>query len=283
MSTTEQDYVLGTHTEELHRLGLQHHVWRPWMLNALRRAGVTVGSRVVDVGAGPGFATLDLAEMVGDGGEVVSVERSARFCAALLDALSRRGMSNVRVHELDLMADPIPVTGCDVAWCRWVASFVSCPERLVRAIRQTLRARGKVVFHEYADYGTWRLAPRRSVVEAFVAEVMASWKATGGEPDVALRLPTLLEAAGFRLRHVEPLLFAVHPADFRWRWPASFLDTNLRRLHELGRVDGGWCEEVRSEWATAEADPTTILLTPLVLEIIADKCSPLDTPALGPP
>jgi SAM-dependent methyltransferase len=272
MSTAEQDYVLGTHTEEHNRLGLQHRVWRPWMLNALRRAGVTVGSRVVDVGAGPGFATLDLAEMVGGDGEVVSVERSARFRAALLDALARRGLSNVRVHALDLMSDPIPATGCDVAWCRWVACFVRCPERLVQAIRETLRPGGKVVFHEYADYGTWRLAPHRPAVEAFVAEVMASWQAAGGEPDVALRLPLLLRAAGFRLVHVEPILFAVHPADFRWRWPASFLEINLQRLHELGCVDSGWCEQVRGEWAAAEADPTTILLTPLVLEIIAEKC-----------
>jgi SAM-dependent methyltransferase len=272
MTTTDQDYVLGTHARELDRLGLQHRVWRPWMVNALRRAGVSVGSRVVDVGAGPGFATLDLAEMVGDGGEVASVERSTRFRVALLDALARRGLNNVRVHALDLMSDPIPVAGYDVAWCRWVACFVPRPDRLVRVIGETLRAGGKVVFHEYADYGTWRLAPRRAVVEAFVAEVMASWKAAGGEPDVALALPALLRASGFRLTHVEPILFAVHPADFRWRWPASFLDTNLRRLHELGRVDAAWCEEVRTQWAAAEADPTTILLTPLMLEIIAEKC-----------
>jgi SAM-dependent methyltransferase len=281
MSTTEQDYVLGTHGEELHRLGLQHRVWRPWMVNALRRAGVTVGSRVIDVGAGPGFATVDLAEMVADRGEVAAVERSARFCAAALEALARHRLHNVRVHELDLMSDPMPVTGYDVAWCRWVASFVPRPDRLVQAVREALRPGGRVVFHEYADYGTWRLAPRRPAVEAFVAEVMASWKATGGEPDVALRLPALLQAGGFRLRRVEPILFAVHPADFRWRWPASFLESNLRRLHELGRVDGAWCEEVRGEWATAEADPTTVLLTPLVLEVIAEKGSLVGTAAPG--
>jgi hypothetical protein len=108
-------------------------------------------------------------------------------------------------------------------------------------------------------------------VEAFVAEVMASWQATGGEPDIALKLPSLLGAAGFQLTEVQPILFAVHPADYRWQWPASFVTTNLRRLQELGRVDAGWCDEVRREWASAEADPTTLLLTPLVLEIIAEK------------
>ena len=201
----------------------------------------------------------------------MAAERSDRFVTALREAVASHGLKNVRVHELDLMSEPIQAAGFDVAWCRWVASFVKSPEQLVSAIRQTLRVGGRVVFHEYADYRTWRLAPRRHAVEAFVAEVMASWKATGGEPDVALALPLLLQSAGFRLTHVEPIVFAVHPTDFRWRWPASFLDTNLRRLLELGRVDAGFCDRVRNEWAMAESDPTTVMLTPMVLEIIAEK------------
>jgi hypothetical protein len=47
----ERDYVLGTHDEELARLGLQHRVWRPVVLDCWRKAGITVGSRVLDVGA----------------------------------------------------------------------------------------------------------------------------------------------------------------------------------------------------------------------------------------
>jgi SAM-dependent methyltransferase len=152
-----------------------------------------------------------------------------------------------------------------------VACFVKNPERLVRSIRQALRTGGKVVFHEYADYGSWRLAPCGPALEEFVSEVMASWRETGGEPDIALQLPLLLKEAGFQITHTEPITFSVHPADFRWRWPASFLEVNLRRLLELGRVDKRWCDRVKSEWATAEANPNTILLTPIVLEIIAEK------------
>ena len=62
------------------------------------------------------------------------------------------------------------------------------------------------VFHEYADYAAWRLAPRRPAFEAFVAEVIATWRAAGGEPDVALALPQLLRQAGFRLRSATPLV-----------------------------------------------------------------------------
>lgn len=53
MSEREQDYVLGDHQEELERLGLQHRAWRPTVLECWRQAGITRGSRVLDVGAGP--------------------------------------------------------------------------------------------------------------------------------------------------------------------------------------------------------------------------------------
>src|SRR5678816_202122 len=78
-ATVEQDYVLGTHDEELNRLGLQHRVWRPRALDAWRRAGFTIGQTILDVGCGPGYATLDLAEIAGTTGRVVAMDRSARF------------------------------------------------------------------------------------------------------------------------------------------------------------------------------------------------------------
>ena len=80
---TERDYVLGTHDEELARLGLQHRIWRPIALDCWQKAGITIGSRVLDVGAGPGYAATDLAEIVGPTGKVVAVERSSNFVRAL--------------------------------------------------------------------------------------------------------------------------------------------------------------------------------------------------------
>ena len=58
MAVKERNYLLGTHDEEIARLGLQHRVWRPRVLDAWRRAGITHGSTVVDAGAGPGRASV---------------------------------------------------------------------------------------------------------------------------------------------------------------------------------------------------------------------------------
>src|SRR5437762_14189187 len=91
---SEKDYVLGTHDEELLRLGLQHRVWRPVVLDCWQKAGITAGKRILDLGAGPGYAALDLAEIVGPSGEVVALERSGNFVAAMRESFRRRGLTN---------------------------------------------------------------------------------------------------------------------------------------------------------------------------------------------
>src|SRR4029450_2771369 len=130
----ERDYVLGTHEEELARLGLQHRVWRPVALDCWQRAGITVGKRVLDVGAGPGHAAIDLAEIVGPTGEVVAPERSQNFVRAMQTTCRARSLANVRIQEVDLMKGELPKGDYDFAWCRWVASFVNDQSLLISKI-----------------------------------------------------------------------------------------------------------------------------------------------------
>src|SRR5262249_54726255 len=45
----EQEYVLGTHDQEIERLGVQHRAWRALVLSAWRRAGLEPARTVLDV------------------------------------------------------------------------------------------------------------------------------------------------------------------------------------------------------------------------------------------
>lgn len=176
----------------------------------------------------------------------------------------------VTTRDADLM-ESAPPGGHDMAWCRWVASFVTSVPTLVRWVHGALRPGGTAVFHEYADYGSWRFAPPRPRLAEFVAAVMESWRAAGGEPDVAPALVGELAREGFRLRSVRPLVFAARPGGRTWRWPASFVETNAERLLGLGRVSPDWAAEVVAELKAAEADPASVMVTPLVLEVIAER------------
>ena len=267
----DTDYVLGTGDEEMVRLGLQHRVWRAAALDAWTRAGIRAGSAVVDIGAGPGYAALDLADLVGSGGRVVAIERSARFVEFLREQVRARRLSQVKVCEHDLVETPIAALGCDAAWCRWVACFVASPAALVNGVRAALKPGGVAIFHEYVDYASWRAVPPRPALDAFVVEVMASWRATGGEPDIARALPALLRTSGFRVLSARPIVFAAHPGDEIWPWPAGFVRSGAPRLSGLGRVSETWVRRVIDELNDIEADEASLMITPMVLELIAEK------------
>ncbi|HEV3409365.1 MAG TPA: methyltransferase domain-containing protein [Chthoniobacterales bacterium] len=272
MSTkSDTDYVLGTHEEELARLGLQHRVWRDVVTECWRRVGITHGWRIIDLGAGPGYATADLAEIVGPTGAVLSVERSARFLAAARERCARRGLTNVEFRQADVIEDSLGPLGYDASWCRWVACFVSSPRKLIENIAQALRPGGIAIFHDYSDYLTFRFMPVRPALEKFELEVMESWIAAGGDPNVARRLPELLRNAGFRVLEIIPRVRTISPRDYTWQWPKSFIEINVARLQELGRISDKLAAEILREFREADADPNSWFTTPMFLEIVAEK------------
>lgn len=266
---SERDYVLGTHDEEVQRLGLQHRVWRAGMLDSFRRAGIGPGAFVVDVGAGPGFAATDLAEIVGAAGKVLAVERSRRFLDVLEDRARRLGLANIETRERDVAEQGFGEGIADASWCRWLLSFVGDPRRTVGHIAAALKPGGRAVFHEYADYGAWRTLPPDPDMERFRGLVMQSWRDSGGEPDIALRLPRWLEEEGLEIVEVRPLIHTARKDDLIWQWPASFMRSGANRLAELGYIETA--EAGRLATALDRVPEGSWMVTPLVLEVIARK------------
>jgi SAM-dependent methyltransferase len=267
----DRDYILGTHEKEISRLGLQHDVWRPVVLDCWRRAGISAGKRVLDIGAGPGYAAIDLAEIVGPTGEVVALERSSNFVNAFREMVRARSPGNIQIHEIDLMTDDLPAGDYDFAWCRWVVSFVDDPPLLIKKLGRDMPKGSLSIFHEYGHYETWRFFPRLPMQERFREHVIATWRESGGEPDGATRLPELLADNGFVIRSARPHIFCLCPDDYMWQWPATFIEIYLPRLIQMGRIDQNFAARVRADLASAEKNRNSFMVTPLVLEIIAEK------------
>ena len=268
---TEHDYVLGTHDDELIRLGLQHRVWRPRALDAWRRAGFTAGQTLLDAGCGPGYATLDLAGIVGADGEVVALDRSERFLGALQAMALREGLANIVTHQVDLDSEELPDLIADGAWVRWVFAFLMRPRDLLTRLCARLRPGGILVIHEYFNWETFRFLQPSPVFEEFTRAVMRTWRATGGEPNIAVALPSWLEQLGMTIRELRPIVDVITPDNFVWQWPKSFVDVGVERLVSLGEIDAAKAAKIRNEFVACENAPHARMITPAVLEIIASK------------
>jgi SAM-dependent methyltransferase len=261
------EYVLGTDDDEIARLAHQHDLWRADAQAAWQRAGIAEGRTVLDVGCGPGFATIDLARAVGASGKVIALDKSTRY----LELIAGRGLSQVETRACDFDRDELPAVSADAAWARWLFCFVAKPRDLLARVIAALRPGGAFVAHEYFDYATWRASPRTPEIEEFVAAVMASWRTRGGEPDIALDLVGWLNELGCDVVSTRPITDVVAYDHPKWAWMASFGASGLDRLVAIGDVSRQRADAIHAAWRQLAARKGARLVTPSVLEIVARK------------
>src|SRR4029453_8587635 len=92
---TSRTYVLGHSDRELERLRVQARLIDPITLRFMREGGVGPGMRVLDVGSGAGDVAFLAAELVGDAGEVVGVDRAATALAVARERAGAETLPNV--------------------------------------------------------------------------------------------------------------------------------------------------------------------------------------------
>jgi SAM-dependent methyltransferase len=267
----EQAYVLGTHDAELERLGLQHRLWAAQTAACWEAAGIGPGKTVLEIGCGPGYTTLDLAQLVLPGGRVMAVDQSERFLAHLSDQARARGLRNVETRAIDVQRLDLPEASVDVCYGRWVLCFVADVDAVVAGVARTLRSGGVFAAQEYVNYTAIQLAPETDPFRRVIGAVARSWREHGGDPNVGTRLPAGMERHGLRVEAVRPILRAARPADPLWQWPTTFWESYLPVLREMGFLTDEDVRAFEDDWAAHTHDPGAFFLSPPMVEVIARK------------
>lgn len=271
---TERAYVLGTGEDELARLAQQHRLWCDTAVQAWQRAGVAPGQRALDVGAGPGFAAFDLAQLVTAAGAVVAVDESAAFIGHANEQARHRHLPQLRgrvgdVHDLaTALANERPF---DLAYARWVLCFVRDPQAVVRGVAQALRPGGRFVVHDYFNYGAMTTAPRRRSHDLAVAATMRSWRDKGGDPDVMGRVPAMLAAHGFCIEHLQAHQRIARGTDAMFAWPDTWWRTFAPKLVGMGLLAAADCEQLLADLDTIRRSEGEFVVCPTVYEVVARK------------
>lgn len=273
-SDAPQPYVLGTDADELARLGLQHRLWADAAYAAWRRAGITAGMRVMDVGCGPGFAAFDLAQIVGASGAVVGVDESANFITFLNQQAQYRALPQLSGVVADVQKLEEKLSGqaaFDLAYLRWVLCFVSDPPAMIRGVGTQLKRGAHVVIHDYFNYASMTCGPRRASHDKAVAATFKSWAMRGGDPDICGRAPRLLAEAGFEVTHIDVHTRIARGGDTMFLWPYVWWHTFAPKLVEKGLLMQGDCDALFADLEEIKASKTDFIQCPPVYEIIAVK------------
>lgn len=110
----------------------------------LGMAGVATGSRVLDVAAGAGDQTLDLAGRVGPTGHVLAIDLSPAILARARARVERAGFTNVETRVADGQALEVAGASFDAAVCRLGLMLFPDPLRGLREIHRALRPGGRL-------------------------------------------------------------------------------------------------------------------------------------------
>jgi ubiquinone/menaquinone biosynthesis C-methylase UbiE len=271
MSATEHEYLLGTNAAELARLGFQHQVWAAATAEAWERAGFGPGARLLDVGCGPGYATLDLADLVGPTGHVLGVDASARFVAHLDAERRRRGVAHVEVRVLELEQLDLPPESVDGAFVRWVLCYLRDPGDVVARIARALRPGASLAVMDYVHYTGFTVAPTSDAIERVIQAVARSFARAGGNADVGRDLPGHMRAAGLEVRSLRPLVRLARPGSALWDWPTTFFANYLPTLVTMGEISDAERLAFAHDWEARSRAPDAFLLTPPMLEVVAVK------------
>jgi SAM-dependent methyltransferase len=107
-------------------------------------AGITRGTRVLDVAAGAGDQTLDIAERVGPSGAVLAVDLSPAIVALAQERARRAGFQHVQCRVADGEDLGVDAASFDAAVCRLGLMLFPDPERGLREMHRALRPGGQV-------------------------------------------------------------------------------------------------------------------------------------------
>ena len=155
-------YVLGSDRRELERLDRQAAAIEAATRLLLRQSGVSPGMRVLDLGSGPGHVTHLVAELVGEQGAVVGLERDTAMLDVARERTRARGFANVSFQEADVTTwsadEPF-----DAVVGRLILFHLPDPEAVVRHHLRNLRSGGLMLALDY-DIGAARSEPPLELV-----------------------------------------------------------------------------------------------------------------------
>ncbi len=139
-----------------------HFAGAPWLVRdsrereedgatMIKQLKVKPGQTICDMGCGNGYHTLKLAKLVGPTGKVLAVDIQPEMLTLLREAAKQAEITNVK-PILGSLTDPhLPAGSVDLVLCVDVYHEFSHPEHMLRAIRKSLRPKGRLVLVEFRE------------------------------------------------------------------------------------------------------------------------------------
>jgi ubiquinone/menaquinone biosynthesis C-methylase UbiE len=230
--------------------------YRPTLEPLIRPLNLAPGLRVLDVGSGPGYTTMEMARRVGSSGLIAGVDLNADFVAA---ASRRARVNNLEICYVQCEFPPLPFRAgsVDRVFCKNVLEYVDSAADTVKEMARVAAHGGTVVAID-SDWDMLALALPEHARERSERALAAAKSIAVKEPKIGRMLYLLFRAAGLKDVKVEVFV----GADTVGRAVPMLKASIARYARDSGQIADREVEQWLSDIDGAIADGQYLMVLP---------------------
>jgi len=141
----------------------------------MRRVDLKPGMRIADVGAGTGFYSILMSEVVGSDGWVYAIDISPKFIEYLANQFDQRAITNVTTVMCDDDSICLPPDSIDAAFICDVYHHFEYPLDTMKSIHKAMTSGGRVIVIDFERIPgvsrEWTLGHVRADKQTFISEI----------------------------------------------------------------------------------------------------------------
>ena len=196
---SNQGYTLQLSESERARYRLMAELARENEADLWEYAGIVAGSRVADVGCGPGAVLTEIAKIVGPDGTAVGVEPGSQAREAAREELDAQGLEHVEVRDGNGEDTGLEAGAWDCVVMRHVLTHTGEAAPRILTHLASLLAPGGHVYLVDVDLDASRSAPHDPDLTEQFARYADFHRSLGNDPRLGTQLGAMLRAAGLEV------------------------------------------------------------------------------------
>jgi len=186
-------YILKTGEAGTKTLELQHRALADGSYGHLKKAGLSPGQTVWDVGCGSGIMTEYFAKTVGETGRVYALDISREQIKVAKKRIEAACLENVTFVQKEITdLEGFPNDEADIVYGRFILMHLKNPEKALKTMHSLLKTGGMLALQESI------MSTTRACVEGYIKTLIALGQLKGVDFDIGTRLARLCQEIGFK-------------------------------------------------------------------------------------
>jgi len=266
-----EDYLLGVHNQELHRLERQHRAWQPETIQLIEDANLRSCKSILDIGSGPGFTSLELAKQCPQS-KIIALDKADLYQDYLNQLIKAQSITQIEPLHADLLEMDGQNNKYEGAFCRWLLAFlISDLTSVLSSIYDQLKPGGVFAAMEYLSLDTFTCSPPSKHFDAYRQAWTDFYLNNGGDANIGTYLPQSLKSAGFEIESIKSVGGHAPVGHRYYNWWKDAYDNFGPVFVEQGLMTAADFDGLAQYWKEQEKNPEAFVYSCIIQQVVARK------------